>query len=264
MSDDAVLLDVDDGVATVTLNQPERRNALSREMGEGLRDAIAEIEGSDARCVVVTGAGGAFCAGGDIARMKEMAETEPPVHERAAALDRSTNRLIVRLVELPVPTVAKIDGPAVGAGANLAIACDVQVASASSVVGFVFRQVGLSVDAGTSYLLPRLVGENVAKELVYTGEILDAERAADLGILNHVYPDEEFDERADELVERIASGPTVALGHAKKLIGSGLEKSLEQALRDEANAQGLVFGSRDHQEGVEAFLADREPEFEGR
>ena len=129
--------------------------------------------------------------------------------------------------------------------------------------GFVFRQVGLSVDAGTSYLLPRLVGENVAKELVFTGEIFDAERAADLGLVNHVYPDDEFDERADEFVGEIADGPTVALGQAKKLLGTGPEKSLRQALRDEANAQGLVFGSRDHEEGVEAFLEGREPSFEG-
>jgi enoyl-CoA hydratase/carnithine racemase len=264
VSDDAVLLDVDDGVATITLNRPERRNALSAEISDGIQDAVDEIEGGDARCVVITGAGGAFCAGGDVDRMREGFETDPPAHERAAALERSTSELILRLTGLPVPTVAKIDGPAVGAGANLAIACDVQVASASSVFGFVFRQVGLSVDAGTSYLLPRLVGENVAKELVFTGELFDAERAADLGVINHAYPDDEFEERADELVGRIADGPTVALGQAKKLLGSGLEKSLGQALRDEANAQGLVFGSRDHREGVEAFLADREPEFEGR
>ena len=128
---DAVLLDVDEGVATVTLNQPERRNALSAEMNEGIRDALDEVGEDEARCVVITGAGGSFCAGGDIDRMREAAETQPPLHERAAALDRSTSQLITRLVELPVPTVAKIDGPAVGAGANLAIACDVQVASAS-------------------------------------------------------------------------------------------------------------------------------------
>ena len=160
--------------------------------------------------------------------------------------------------------MAETDGPAVGAGANLAVACDVQVASASSVFGFVFRPVGLSVDAGTSYLHPRLVGENVAKELVFTGEVFDAELAADLGLVNHVYPDDEFDERADEFVGEIAAGPTVALGQAKKLLGSGLEKSLRQALRDEANAQGLVFGSADHEGGVEAFLEGREPSFEGR
>ena len=261
---DAVLLDVDEGVATVTLNQPERRNALSAEISAGIQDALDDVVAGDARCVVVTGAGGAFCAGGDIDRMREAAETQPPVHERAADLERMTSGLITRLVELPVPTVAKIDGPAVGAGANLAIACDVQVASARSVFGFVFRQVGLSVDAGTSYLLPRLVGENVAKELVFTGEIFDAERAADLGVVNHVYPDEAFDERADELVGEIAAGPTVALGRAKKLLGTGLEKSLRQALRDEATAQGLVFASADHEEGVEAFLEGREPHFEGR
>lgn len=264
MSDDPVLLDVEDGVATITLNQPERRNALSQEIGDGIYDALAEVEETDARCVVITGAGGAFCAGGDIDRMRRAFENQPPLHEQAHRLVRSTNRLIGRLVDIELPTVAKIDGPAVGAGANLAIACDLQLASERSVMGFVFRQVGLSVDAGTSYLLPRLVGENVAKELVFTGDIISAEEAAELGVVNHVYPDDEFDDQVDEMVEKIASGPTVALGHAKRLIGDGFDKSLREALRDEAHAQGLVFGSADHREGVEAFLEDRDPEFEGQ
>lgn len=118
--------------------------------------------------------------------------------------------MMAQLVTYPLPTVAKIDGPAVGAGANLALACDLQLASDRANIGFVFRNVGLSVDAGTSYLLPRLVGENVAKELVFTGEMLDAERAESLGLFNHVYAVEEFDEHADALIERITEGPTVA------------------------------------------------------
>ncbi len=168
------------------------------------------------------------------------------------------------MATVELPTIAKIDGPAVGAGANLAIACDIQVGSDRAKLGFVFRNVGLSVDSGTSYFLPRLVGENVAKELVYTGEILDAERANELGLLNHVYPGNEFDDRVRELAEQIATGPTVALRQTKHLLGSGLEKSLDAALHDEAVAQGLVFESDDHREGVEAFFEGREPEFEGR
>lgn len=263
MSDDPVLLDIEDGVATITLNQPERRNALSKDVGDGIFEALEDVEGSDARCVVVTGAGGAFCAGGDIDRMRRAFEHQPPLHERAQRIGRTTQRLIGRLVDVELPTVAKIDGPAVGAGANLAIACDLQLASERSVMGFVFRQVGLSVDAGTSYLLPRLVGENVAKELVFTGDIFSAEKAEELGVINHVYQDDEFEEQVDEMVEDIASGPTVALGHAKRLIGDGFDKTLRRALQDEAHAQGLVFGSADHREGVEAFLEERDPEFEG-
>ncbi|HMB51192.1 MAG TPA: enoyl-CoA hydratase-related protein [Natronoarchaeum rubrum] len=265
MSDeDAVLLDVDEGVATITLNRPDERNALSRPVADGLRDALDEVDDSDARCVVLEGAGGAFSAGGDIEAMVEGIKGDLSVEERVRVVERAYNRTIQRLAEFPLPTVALIDGPAVGAGASLAIACDLQLASERASIGFSFRAVGLSVDSGTSYLLPRLVGENVAKELVFTGEILDAERAAELGLVNHVYPDDEFEERAAELVAEIASGPTVGLRHAKRLLGRGLEQSLSAALADEAAAQAAAFDTDDHVEGVEAFFEGRDPEFEGR
>ncbi|MFC6766404.1 enoyl-CoA hydratase-related protein [Natrinema soli] len=262
---EAVLLEIeDDGAATITLNQPDRRNALSAEISAGLSEALEEIEGSDARCVVLEGSGGSFSAGGDIERMVEAIEDDIPADDRVRRLERSTNELMTRLVDFPIPTIAAIDGPAVGAGANLAIACDVQLASESAAFGFVFRQVGLSVDAGTSYLLPRIVGENVARELVLTGDIFGADRAADLGLVNHVYADDEFDVRVDEFVGKIVSGPPIALRHANRLVGEGLEKSLDQALTDEAVAQGIVFETDDHAEGVNAFLEDREPEYDGR
>ncbi|WP_254763523.1 enoyl-CoA hydratase/isomerase family protein [Natrinema marinum] len=262
---DAVLLDIeDDGPATITLNQPDRRNAFSAEIHDGFVAAFEEIEGSDARCVVIEGAGGAFSAGGDVNRMVDALEEDIPADERARSLEQRTKEMMTALVDCPIPTIAVIDGPAVGAGANLAIGCDVQLASDRSVFGFVFRQVGLSVDAGTSYLLPRIVGENVAKELVLTGDIFGADRAKDLGLVNHVYDADEFDERADEFVDKVVSGPPIALRHANRLVGEGLEKSLEQALTDEAVAQGIVFETGDHEEGVSAFLEDRDPEFEGR
>ncbi|ELY61894.1 enoyl-CoA hydratase-related protein [Natronolimnohabitans innermongolicus] len=262
---DAVLLEIEaDGPATITLNQPDRRNALSAEISAGITEALDEIEGSDARCVVIEGSGGSFSAGGDIERMIEAIEDDVPADERVRRLERSTNELMTRLVDFPIPTIAAIDGPAVGAGANLAIACDVQLASESAAFGFVFRQVGLSVDAGTSYLLPRIVGENVAKELVLTGEIFGTDRATELGLVNHVYDDDEFDEKVDEFVETVVSGPPIALRHANRLVGEGLDKSLEQALTDEAVAQGIVFETADHAEGVNAFLEDRDPEFDGR
>ena len=265
MTDDAVHYDVTDGVATVTLDQPERRNALSAAISTGIREALDRIEDEgDARCVVFEGAGEAFSAGGDIGLMRERLDSDVPLDERVRELERSTSETMARVATFPLPTVAKIDGPAVGAGANLAIACDVQLASERAAVGFVFRQVGLTVDAGTSYLLPRLVGENVAKELVFTGEVVDAERALELGLVNHVYPDGEFEERVNEFVERVASGPTVALRHAKRLLGEGLEKPLERAMVDEATAQGIVFQTADHEEGVTAFLDGRQPEFTGR
>ena len=263
-SGDPTELAFEAGVATVTLNRPERRNALSRHLSDSLRDRLAEVAESDARCLVVEGAGGAFSAGGDIEAMREQLGSDTPMDERVRALERTTSETLARLVTFPLPTIAKVDGVAFGAGANLAIACDVQLASDEAGIGFGFRQVGLSVDAGTSYLLPRVVGENVAKELVFTGELVDAERALDLGLVNHVYPADEFDARADEFVERVATGPTVALRHAKRLLGEGLDKSVDRAMSDEATAQGVVFGTDDHAEGVRAFLEDRDPDFEGR
>lgn len=262
---DAVLLDVTDGVATITLNEPDRMNPLTGDISAGVEAHLDDLEErTDIRCVVVEGSGGAFSAGGDIQGMKERIDGDITLDESAQEVERGLSSMMVKLVECSYPTVAKVDGAAVGAGANLAIACDVVLASESAVIGFVFNQVGLSVDGGTSYLLPRTVGVNVAKELVFTGEICDAARAKDLGLFNHVYSDDEFEDEVAAMVQRIASGPTVAYRHAKRLIQDGLEKDLQKALKDEATAQGIVFSTDDHREGVEAFIEDRDPEFEGR
>lgn len=263
MSDESVLLDIEDGIATITLNEPDSRNALSEAIGDGLLDALSEIEESDASCVIIEGEGSAFSAGGDINRMLEGLTSDVPLDERVKSLEDTTSQVLVELFQFPLPTVAKIDGAAVGAGANLAIACDIQVASENANFGFVFRQVGLSVDAGTSYLLPRLVGLNVAKELVFTGDIFGPERAKEIGLVNHVYDEEEIDGKVEEIAERIASGPDVAFRHTKRLLNESFEKSVEQAMTDEAVAQGIVFQTDDHYEGVEAFMEGRDPEFKG-
>ena len=260
-TDDAVLLDVDDGKATITLNRPSVRNALTHEVSAALLDALDEVEGSDARALVITGAGGAFSAGGDINSMTERLSGDLPLHEAVRQIRQATSRAIARVATFRLPTFAKIDGVAFGAGANLALACDLQLASADAKISFGFRQVGLAVDTGTSYFLPRIVGMNTAKELVFTGELVDAERGESLGLFNHVYDD--IDE-ADELVDEIASGPTVALSHSKEALAQGLEQSLDQAMTREAQHQAAVFETRDHREGAEAFADGRKPEFEGR
>ena len=263
-STDSVLLDVEDGVATVTLNEPDRRNAFSAAVQSGIREALEEVEGrEDARVVVFEGAGEAFSAGGDIEKMQAWLEDDTSPAERAREIEDGMS-LMKRVDDFPLYTVAKIDGPAVGAGAVLSLACDIQVASDRSVIGFVFRNVGLAVDNGASYFLPQVVGDNVAKELAATGELVGAERAEELGLLNHVYPAAEFENGADALVEEIATGPTVALRHTKRLIDRGHDADLEDALADEAIAQAAVMETDDHREGVEAFLEKREPEFEGR
>lgn len=259
-----MLLDVDGPVATLTLNRPEMRNALTQAVSSGLVDAVDELEGGDARCLVVEGAGDAFCAGGDVNAMMELQGGTVSLAEAVRIVRQQTGRAIARLVACPLPTVAKVDGMAFGAGGVLALACDLQLASADARVSFGFRNVGLAVDSGASYLLARTVGLNVAKELVYTGERVEADRAKELGLVNRVFPAEEFDERADELVAEIAAGPTVALRESKQLLNQGIDSSLDQAIRNEASAQAAVFETEDHREGVEAFMERREPNFEGR
>lgn len=263
-SDEAVLLDVDEGVATLTLNRPDMRNALTRDVSRGIVDHLESLEGGDARCLVVEGAGGHFCAGGDVNAMMERMAGEASLPEAVRLINQTTSRAIKRLHECPIPTVSKVEGAAFGAGGNLAIATDVQLLHEEAEVSFGFRQVGLAVDSGTSYLLPRIVGENVAKELVFTGERVGADRALDLGLANHVYADGEFEDEVSSFVESIASGPTVALRNSKRLIRQGLESTLEQAINNEASAQAAVFETADHEEGVEAFMERRAPEFEGR
>jgi enoyl-CoA hydratase/carnithine racemase len=259
-----VLLDVEDGVATLTLNRPDNRNALSETMSNAIIDAVDEAEAhDDVRCLVVTGREGTFCAGGDVNAMMELLSDAAELHEAVERIQHNTHRAIQRVAEFHLPTVAKVDGVAYGAGANLAIATDVPLASTDASISFGFRQVGLAVDSGTSYLLPRIVGENKAKELVFTGELLPAEEAADEGIFNHVYAADEFDEHADELIDDIASGPTIALRTSKQVIGQGLNASLKEALDNEATAQAQVFASADHEEGATAFMEGREPEFRG-
>ena len=267
MSDDAVLLDVEDDVATITLNRPGMRNALTMEVAAGIVDALDELEGREetsARAVVVEGAEGSFCAGGDVNAMMELQSGGATLAEAVRIVREETGRTIQRVANFHLPIIAKIEGAAFGAGGVLALGCDLQVMHADADISFGFRNVGLAVDSGASYLLPRVVGANLAKELVFTGERVGAERAHDLGLVNRVFADEAFDDEFAEFVERIASGPTVALRESKQLLNQGLESSLEQAVRNEAAAQAAVFETEDHAEGVQAFMEGRWAEFEGR
>jgi len=261
---DPVSVTIDGQTATITLQDPEVRNALSVEMAEGLEAAVERVEDSDVRCLVVEGAGGHFCAGGDIEAMVDAVSRDVDVDRRIEEFAVPVNDAVQAVAECPIPTVAKVDGAAAGAGGALAIACDVLLASERAKLSFAFRQVGLSVDSGTSVLLSRLVGDNVAKELVFTGELIDSERARELGLFNHVYPVEEFDARVAEFVDRIASGPTVALAESKRLIEAGHDRTVGEAIEAERESLRRAIASPDHAEGVSAFFEDRDPDFEGK
>lgn len=258
-----VVFDMVDETATVTLNNPDVRNALSVEMAEAIQDAVTEAEKREARCLVVQGSEGVFCAGGDISAMLEAVSEDTDVEQRVEGFALPINRAVQAVAECSMPTVAKVDGAAFGAGGALAIACDVVFASERAKIGFGFRQVGICVDSGTSHLLPRIVGENVAKELVYTGELLDADRANELGLFNRVFDGDAFEQRTQELIERIATGPTVALRESKRLLEAGLTQSIDEAIDDEAEGLRRTLASKDHAEGARAFADQRDPEFEG-
>jgi 2-(1,2-epoxy-1,2-dihydrophenyl)acetyl-CoA isomerase len=264
VSTNSVELDVADGIATITLNRPQRQNSLSSDL---CRDLVAALEAATDcghRCLVIEGAGSAFSAGGDIQEISTLLDDAASVDEAMRTISDAIGTAIRSVAAHSVPTIAKIDGVAAGGGAGLALACDVQLASERARIGFVFRNIGLCVDSGVSYFLPRIVGTNTAKELVFTGEILDAERAASLGLFNHVYDVDEFDSATSDFVRTVADGPTIALRHSKRLLDAGLDTSLRDATDAEFAAQTIALDSEDHEEGVEAFLEDRRPEFAGR
>jgi enoyl-CoA hydratase/carnithine racemase len=264
MSEEAVLRSVDDGIATITLNRPERMNALADDVKVGIIGALDEFEArDDVRCLVIEGSGRAFCAGGDVNSQNERLDDAPPIYDHSQRIVKDCIDIPIRIHEFEVPTVAKVDGYCLGAGMGLAFACDIHVASSSAKFGLVFRNVGLTLDFATSYLIPRLIGGNTAKELALTGEIISAERAAEIGLVNHVYDSNEFDTKVEGFIEPIANGPTVANFYSCRNIDRGLESSILDAVERESSSQILTLDTDDHVEGVQAFSEKRDPQFEG-
>jgi len=249
--------------AVLTLDNPGNKNALSVEMARSIREAMDDVADSDVRCVVVQGTPGAFCAGGDIESMLGAVASNADLETLVEEVGGPVNRTVQDIYECPVPTVAKVDGPAYGAGASMAVACDLVLASERATFSFGFGRIGLSIDSGTSYLLPRLVGENTANRLVLTSDVVDAEEAVELGIAQRLYPTDEFDERAEAVIEPIATGPTVALSNSAALIQNGLDRSIDEAIDREIESLKQVFQTQDFAEGVSAFMSDRDPEFRG-
>ena len=260
---------VEDGVATLTMNRPEARNALSAEMSAGLEEAIPRLARDPAvRVVVLTGAGGAFCAGGDVkgfARAKpdkSDGRPRPGFEQRVAGLRASTEFCRV-LHEMPKPTLAAIPGPAAGGGLSFALACDIRIASTNARFTTAFAKIGLAGDYGGSYFLPHLVGAAKARELYFTADLIDAEEALRLGLVNHVYGVDEFPGRVDAWARRLARLPTIALGYMKKNLNAAERGSLAQVLDLEAQHMTRTFDTEDHRLASQAFVDKREPEFRG-
>lgn len=259
---------IENGIATVTFNRPEKRNALSDELTPALRRVLPLLEArKDVRCIVITGAGNAFCAGGDVSQMgpgQLSGEQESSLEDKIRDLQHKQRTLTLRLFELKTPTIAALPGAAAGAGFSIALACDLRIACESAFVTTGFGRIGLSGDYGGSWLLTRLVGPAVAKDLYFTGRRVSSAEGLALGIFNSVSPDDEFASRVGALAEQVAAGPPIALGYMKEHLNRASSMDLASVLDMEAEHLMRCAQTEDHDEAVAAFMAKREPVFRGR
>jgi 2-(1,2-epoxy-1,2-dihydrophenyl)acetyl-CoA isomerase len=253
-----------DGVVTVTLNRPEKKNAMNLAMWRELIAVFGEVQDDPAaRVLVLTGAGDGFCSGADLTDPGTATEMQSGIGGSLRQM-RVVGRCALRLHELTVPTIAAVNGVAAGAGCNLALGCDLIVASDRAQFGEVFAKIGLVPDGGGTWLLSRLVGLSRAKELIFTADIIDAARAREIGLVNHVAPAADLERVTRALAERIAAGPPAILKMAKHLVNRGSTSDLAGALDGEASAQAIAITGEDHQEGLRAFFEKRPPRFAGR
>jgi 2-(1,2-epoxy-1,2-dihydrophenyl)acetyl-CoA isomerase len=271
VSEGPVLSRIENGVLWLTLNRPDRKNSVSPEMREVL---LAELDRArsdgEIRCVAITGAGDAFCSGVDLGQSrvtKGAAGGERQALDLRAvreAMRRGIQRVIRAIWELDKPVIAAVNGVAAGGGAQLAFVCDLVLAAESARFIEIFVKRGLAVDSAGGWLLPRLIGMQRAKELVFFGDPVSAADAAQLGLVNRVVPDGELSKVAGEWADRLARGATRAIGFSKALLNHSLETDLGAALEEEASAQAMNSGTEDFREGVKAFMEKRDPDFKGR
>jgi len=261
-----VLLEVADGVASITLNRPEALNALSPDMRDGLLDATNRCERDESvRCVVLRGAGDNFMAGGDVNGFQQslLEDTEAHLAGFELRVIRS-HQVLHQLIRMPKPVLAMVQGAAAGFGLGLALAADLIVARSDAYFLLAHRHIGLSCDGGTSYLLPRAIGEKKSLELALLGERITAAQALGLGMVNWVIEPSDFESVASRIVTKLATGPTSALAHGKAMIRASFEHTWQEQSHAEARNVALAVASRDHREGLAAFLERRQPHFIGR
>jgi enoyl-CoA hydratase/carnithine racemase len=260
---DNIILTKEDGSAWITLNRPEKLNALVGKMREELFAALDEAaEDETVRTIVITGAGRGFCAGGDIDFMAELRANKDI--EGFRKLLESGRRIVSRIRSIEKPVVAMINGPAAGAGLNLALACDIRITSETAKFSQAFTKIGLHPDWGGTFFLPRLVGTALACEMIFTGDVITARDALRIGLVNQVVPAEDLYAITREMAAKMAARPPRAIALAKRAIYQGVEKDLTAMLDYEMEAQADCFGSEDAAEGIRAFLERREPKFTGR
>lgn len=261
MAYEFIELEQDGALAILRFNRPEQYNALNREMASELLDAVVEVQNdSSVRAVMITGKGSAFHAGGDIKWFVQNHGQLPILLERTIA---DLHGFISRLIRMPKPVVAAVNGPAAGAGFSLAMGCDLVVAQENAVFTVGYTKIGATPDGGSTFYLPRLIGMRRAMDLVMTNRVLSAREAEQWGLVNRVYPEATFEQDARKFAMELAAGPTLALGCSKDLLYHSPNHELETQL--ELEARGIIGSTRtkDFQEGTKAFVEKRAPEFEG-
>lgn len=257
-----LLTEIVNKVQIITLNRPEKKNAFDKEMIDAWVAALEEAKYNDnVNAVIVTGAGDAFCSGGDVSSMRG---GKPTPLESKNVLWENIHRVPLTLKTMDKPYIAAINGVAVGAGLDMALMADFRVMADTAKVNEGYVKVGLIPGDGGSYFLPRLVGQSKAYELLWTGDFIDAQEALRIGLVNHVYPRESFMEKTLELVERIAAGPQVAIRMVKRSVRQSPDLELETALDMISSHMAIIKETEDHKEGVAAFLEKRKPSFKGK
>jgi 2-(1,2-epoxy-1,2-dihydrophenyl)acetyl-CoA isomerase len=254
----SILFTIQDSVAVITLNRPDKLNSFNREMALGLQAALDECADKAIRAVYITGAGKGFCAGQDLA---EVVDPEGPGMDRI--LGEHYNPIVTRLRNLPKPIVAAVNGVAAGAGANIALACDIVVASSAASFVQAFSKIGLIPDSGGTYMLPRLIGWQKATALMMTGEKVSAAEAERMGMIYQVIPEEQFAATSLQLAQTLAKMPTAGLAYTKLALNASVNNSLEVQLQLEDTLQQKAAQTKDFKEGVQAFIGKRLPVFTG-
>ena len=262
-SNEMVLQELEGGLLTITMNRPERRNALAPEMTRGLVEAARRAaEDTEVRAVLLKGAGGTFCVGGDV---KSMAEGRAPMSFEAKLGNLRRGMEVSRILhQMAKPVVAQLDGAAAGAGLSIALSCDLRIASETCKITTAFAKVGFSGDFGGTYFLTQLLGSAKARELYLTSPVLSAQEAHALGIVSKVVPDAEIDAAAHELAMSLATGPSIALGFIKRNINNAEHLSLEDCFDAEAIHHTRCGETEDHKEAAKAFVEKRKPSFKGQ